>query len=178
MASASTNFEPHGGQRRLIMTLDLAAAPLPTGLPCRAAEPADKPALAGLMLDAYQGTVDYSGETADDALREIELTMSGSYGRFLSDCSFVVAAGGELAAACLVTLLDEGRPDETPLVAFSMTRKGNQRQGIGGALILRSAAALFEKGYPRVALVVTADNTPARRLYEKLGFRPQTTGGA
>jgi ribosomal protein S18 acetylase RimI-like enzyme len=53
-----------------------------------------------------------------------------------------------------------------------MTRKRDQRRGLAAALILRSAAALIEKGYARLALVVAADNLPARRLYEKLGFHP------
>jgi len=154
------------------MVLDLGSAPASTDLACRTVAPSDKEALAALMLDAYQGTVDYEGESLDDALREIDHVCLGSYGRFLSDCSFLLDGDGGISSACLVILLNEGKPDEIPLLAFSMTRKQDHRRGLAAALILRSAAALIEKGYARLALVVTADNTPARRLYEKLGFRP------
>jgi ribosomal protein S18 acetylase RimI-like enzyme len=68
-------------------------------------------------------------------------------------------------------MLNEGKPDETPLLAFAMTRKRDQRRSLSTAVILRSVAALSGLGYSRFSLAVTADNTPARRLYEKLGFR-------
>lgn len=172
MSAGSDKFEPPKDRKRLAMVLDLAAAPRPTDLACRTAAPSDKEALAALMLDAYRGTIDYEDESLDDALREIGHVFSGSYGRFLVDCSFVVAGEAELSSACLVTLLNEGKSDETPLLAFAMTRKLDQRRGLASALILRSAAALSGLGYTRLAIAVTADNVPARRLYEKLGFLP------
>ncbi len=171
MSAGSDKFEPSKSRERLRLVLDLGSAPGPTDSAGRTAAPSDRDALAALMLDAYRGTVDYEGESLEDALQEIDRVCSGSYGRFLSDCSFVFDGEEGLSSACLVALLNEGKPDETPLLAFAMTRKRDQRRGLSSALILGSAAALREKGYPRLALVVTADNTPARRLYEKLGFR-------
>jgi GNAT superfamily N-acetyltransferase len=146
--------------------------PVSTDLACRTVAPSDKEALAALMLDAYQGTVDYEGESLDDALREIGHTLSGSCGRFLSDCSFVLDGDEGISSAYLVTLLNEGKPDETPLLAFAMTRKRDKRRGLATALIPRSVAALSGLGYSRLSLAVTADNHPARRLYEEFDFRP------
>ncbi len=173
MSAVSDKFEPPEDRSRLRLVLDLGCAPGPIDLACRTAAPSDQEALAALMLDAYRGTVDYEGESLDDALREIGHTFSGSYGRFLSDCSFVFDGEAGLSSACLVTLLNEGKPDETPLLAFAMTRKCDQRRGLSSALILRSVAALSGLGHPRLSLAVTAANVPARRLYEKLGFRSQ-----
>jgi GNAT superfamily N-acetyltransferase len=175
LSAGSDKFEPPKDRERLALVLDLATAPRPADLACRAAAPSDKEALAALMLDAYRGTVDYDDESLDDALREIGHVFSGSYGRFLPDCSFVVADEAELSSACLVTLLNEGKPDETPLLAFAMTRKRDQRRGLASALMLRSAAALSGLGYSRLSLAVTADNSPARRVYDRLGFKPRKT---
>lgn len=172
MSAGSDKFEPPKGRKRLRLVLDLVSAPGPTDIACRTAAPSDRETLAALMLDAYRGTVDYDDESLDDALREIGHTLSGSYGRFLSDCSFVLDGEAGLSSACLVTLLNEGKPEETPLLAFAMTRKRDQRRGLSSALIQCSIAALSGLGYSRLSLAVTADNTPARRLYEKLGFRP------
>jgi RimJ/RimL family protein N-acetyltransferase len=172
VSAGSDKFEPPKDRKRFRLVLDLDSAPGPTDLACRTAAPSDREALAALMLDACRGTIDYDGESLDDALREIDHVCSGSYGRFLSDCSFVFDGEAGLSSACLVTMLNEGKSDETPLLAFAMTRKQDQRRGLASALILRSVAALCGLGYSRLSLAVTADNTPARRLYEKLGFRP------
>jgi len=170
--SGTSDFDRPRGLERLMLVLDLAGAQPPAGFDCRPVAPSDTQQLAELMLDAYRGTVDYNGETLADALKEVECTLSGSYGRFLPECSFVVAGEDELASATLVTLPGEGRPDKCPLLAFAMTRKCHQRQGMSAALVRRSAAALREWGYSRVELVVTAANAPARRLYARLGFQP------
>ena len=172
MSAGTDKFEPPKDRKRLRLVLDFVSAPGSTDLACRSVAPSDKEALAALMLDAYRGTIDYDGESLDDALREIDHVCSGSYGRFLSDCSFVLDGEAGLNSACLVTLLNEGKPDETPLLAFAMTCKRDQRRGLSSALILRSVAALSGLGYSRLSLAVTADNHPARRLNEKLGFRP------
>jgi len=151
--------------------LDLTGDLPATEICGRTVVPTDKEPLAELMLDAYRGTVDYANETLADAVNEIEHTMSGSYGRFLAGCSFVVAGEDGLSSATLVTLADEGTRSECPLLAFAITRKRDQRRGLASALILRSAAALRGQGHRRLGLAVTADNEPARRLYARLGFR-------
>jgi ribosomal protein S18 acetylase RimI-like enzyme len=169
--TGTSNFEPPPGKERWGLMLNLTGDLPAPGVCGRAVVPADKEALAELMLDAYRDTVDYNNETLADAILEIEHTLSGSYGRFLAGCSFVVADEARLSSATLVTLPDEGMPSECPLLAFAITRKRDQRRGLASALILRSAAALREHGYRRLGLAVTAGNEPARRLYAQLGFR-------
>jgi ribosomal protein S18 acetylase RimI-like enzyme len=46
-----------------------------------------------------------------------------------------------------------------------------QRLGVGARLIGAAESLLLERGFERVELCVESDNPPARRLYEKLGYR-------
>ena len=128
--------------------------------------PNDLTPLAELMLDAYRGTVDDEGATLEDALKETRTTLSGRYGRLQWEHSFLVEEGGEALCASLVTSFEGA-----PLLAFSMTRPSHKRQGLAGALILESARSLREAGHEKLLLFVTEENLPARKLYEKLGFR-------
>ena len=124
--------------------------------------------LARLMWAAYQGTVDYDGETLEDANKEIEHTFEGGYGALLSDCSFVISdeSGELLVSAILITLYQEA-----PLLAFSMTHPDYKRQGYGRILVREAMAALTEAGYSEVYLSVNGANEPALGLYRSFGFR-------
>jgi ribosomal protein S18 acetylase RimI-like enzyme len=128
----------------------------------------DMPDLSRLMLDAYRGTIDYEGETLDDAAAEIRGTLGGQYGPFLRDCSFAVEESDELVAACLVTWSDILK---APFLAYSITRPDRQSQGLAAFLIKTSVNALLARGHRELHLVVTEGNAPAQHLYEKLGFR-------
>ena len=70
-----------------------------------------KAALAGLMLDSYKGTVDYEGESLEEAHAEISNLMDGKYGIFLGEHSFLYWEEDVLVSATLVTL-SEGTPLE------------------------------------------------------------------
>lgn len=47
----------------------------------------------------------------------------------------------------------------------------HRRQGLGAALTATAGAAAFESGVDWVSLGMYADNSPARRVYERLGFQ-------
>jgi GNAT superfamily N-acetyltransferase len=128
--------------------------------------PADEHGLAGLMLEAYRDPADDEGATFEDALKEVLHTLSGGYGDFLWEHSFLAEEGGEALSASLVTSFESA-----PLLAFSMTHPSRKRRGLAGALILKSARSLREDGNQRLMLFVSEGNLPARRLYEVLGFR-------
>lgn len=153
--------------RRLRLTIDLAR-PLPQAPSdplARPPTPADAGALAGLMLDAYRGTIDDAGETADDAAAEIARLLAGAYGAFDSHASELVLRDGAVASATLLTTYEGA-----PLIAFSMTRPAWQRRGLARAGLLRALARLRARGLPRARLAVTDGNTPAQALYASLGF--------
>jgi GNAT superfamily N-acetyltransferase len=152
------------------MSLSLEALPervgrsKPSGV--RRIRSGDEQGLAELMLEAYRGTADDEGATLEDALEETRATLSGRYGDLLWEHSFLVQEDGEPLCAALVTSFEGA-----PLLAFSMTRPSHKRQGLAGTLILQCARSLSDAGYEKFLLFVTEENLPARKLYEKLGFR-------
>jgi ribosomal protein S18 acetylase RimI-like enzyme len=46
-------------------------------------------------------------------------------------------------------------------------------KGIGKILIEKAETYCREKGYPRILLMVSAENQPAIRLYTKTGFKTE-----
>jgi GNAT superfamily N-acetyltransferase len=148
------------------LRLSLPAGLIPEKGNLESVSGADPAALAELMLDSYKGTVDYEGESLEDARIEISNLIEGKYGHFLGEHSFLYWEEGELASATLVTLL-EGRP----LLAFSMTRSSHKRRGHATALILATADSLAKAGYGCLDLWVTESNKAAINLYRKLGFK-------
>jgi predicted GNAT family acetyltransferase len=131
----------------------------------------DIPALGELMLTAYKGTIDYEGETVEDAISEIQNTLQGKYGLFLNECSFLIE-GDTILSACLVVLSDHMK---APLLVYSMTCPTTQNQGMATFLIKQCCNALLAKGYHELYLVVTQGNAAAQHVYQKIGFQPVRT---
>lgn len=131
----------------------------------RRPRPDDLDALAALMFSSYRGTVDYTGESIEDARREIEKTFAGAHGIFLPQHSYVVERGPSLASASLIT-----RPGRWPLLAFAMTAPSWKRTGLARATIKNVMNDLFEAGDTRLDLVVNPQNEAAVALYVDLGF--------
>jgi ribosomal protein S18 acetylase RimI-like enzyme len=122
--------------------------------------------LAALMVDAYDGTVDW--EDGDDeavAEQEIRATLNGKYGSFLSTASGVIVDQvGKPISALFVS--DIGG---LPTILFVYTSKNVAGRGMASKLIRNAGYRLNEMGFQEVSLFVSEDN-PARSLYEKLGF--------
>jgi len=127
----------------------------------------DAEALGELLYEAYLGTVDYEGETSEEAFEEAVGTLAGKYGPVDFDASFVIEADDRLLSATVVTAF---APLDAPLLAFAMTRPEAQRRGLARDLIRRTLSSLAESGHGQVGLFVSPENAPALRLYEGLGF--------
>jgi GNAT superfamily N-acetyltransferase len=127
----------------------------------------DLPALGALMWDAYRGTPDEgdAGDGVASATEEIRLTFDGWHGPFLPEASFIAEQDGRPVAAALVTVWRD-----VPLLAFVFTAKSHTGRGLARRLIRATMGALAERGYRRLSLAVTEDNTRARALYESMGF--------
>jgi ribosomal protein S18 acetylase RimI-like enzyme len=71
--------------------------------------------------------------------------------------------------------LDRGRDDASVFGVAALTvLEAYRRKGIGEALMRALLRGAAESGLREVWLSVRPDNTPALRLYEKLGFVPDT----
>lgn len=121
--------------------------------------------IAHIMLDAYMDTVDYEGESYEDAYGELKNVVNDGYGKYIENASFLIEQEGEAASAILINLFRE-----QPLITYIFTAKKYSNQGHASTLIKSSIKALQEMGYKEVILYVTEENTNAVALYRKLGF--------
>jgi RimJ/RimL family protein N-acetyltransferase len=154
--------------QRWMLRLRLQAQDTPADPTARPPTPADAPALAELMLDAYRGTVDDEGETPEEARAVLQQWERGDFGQPLWAVSELIEREGRVVAATLVTLWQD-----LPLVAFVMTHPDWQRQGLARAGLQRVMHRLWAGDETALRLVVTASNVPAMALYEQLGFVPE-----
>jgi L-amino acid N-acyltransferase YncA len=155
---------------RLLSDLDPREALSPDGrLSVRPAVPADSGALAALMIAAYRGTIDYDGETVEEALQEVEAYLAGERGGPpLLDVSRLAFAGPQLVGACLA---GEWEERQLPLISYVMTRAEWKKQAVAGRLLWAVLQALRERGYREARAVITEGNIPSERLFGRLGFQ-------
>ena len=144
----------------------IAAKPPPIGV-VRLLKRTDDRKLGQLIYQAILGTVDDKGESPEEVEDEIRRTLSGCYGPIIWEASFVAMEQERLIGACVITDYKGLRP----LLAFCAIRPDLQRHGVATDLMLRSILALRSAGYERLCLEVTEANTPAVKLYKKLGFK-------
>ncbi len=155
-------------RHRFVLAAPVVQRPVADDARSRPPTPADAPALAALMLDAYRDTIDDEGESLEDAREEVQRLFAGDYGPMLWAVSELTERAGRVVSATLLTTF-EGRP----FVAFMLTAPAHQGRGLGRAGLLRAINRLAAAGETVVRLVVTQGNAPAERLYERLGFRPE-----
>lgn len=159
-----------GPHRRFVLAAPVRrrAAPVPpAGHVVRPPTPADADALAGLMHQAYAGTIDDEGETLDDTRAVVAQYFAGEFGPPMPAVSEVTEHQGALLAATLLTQWWGG-----PFLAFMITAPQAQRQGLARAGLTRAINRLAAGDEPWLRLMVTAGNTRAEALYASLGFVP------
>jgi GNAT superfamily N-acetyltransferase len=154
--------------KRIPMSLELAPQTYVQEWPTRAVEAEDENDLAILLYASFRGTIDDEGEPFSAAVREIEKTMAGDYGRLIPECSFVIESGEFISSACLISWYE---PVDGPFVVFTMTRPESKGQGLARYLLEKSINALIERGDRQLTLIVTEGNQPAQHLYAALGFK-------
>jgi ribosomal protein S18 acetylase RimI-like enzyme len=111
--------------------------------------------------------------TADEVLADPR------YARYLEgwprpgDCGFVAEEDGPVGAAWYRTFTAESPglgfvADDVPELAIAVVAS-RRHEGIGRQLLSELIKASVAQGYPALSLTV-AEQNPARRLYESLGF--------
>ena len=112
--------------------------------------------------------------TADEWIEYVGslLTTTGC-GRFVPALSFVAPAAdaSELDGAVVVTDLS-ARTAHVAQIAVDPVARG---RGLGRRLLDRSMSAAASSGYARMTLLVAASNGAALALYERAGFRDQSS---
>jgi GNAT superfamily N-acetyltransferase len=127
----------------------------------------DIPLLAELMIDAYRNTIDYDGETIEEALIEVRSYFDGRDGAPILGCSFLHFDQRQLTSACLLGWWQEKR---SPLVSYIMTGAGWKNQGLASALLQEALRASADCGDTGVLAVVTEGNIPSESLLRHAGF--------
>ena len=122
--------------------------------------------IAHTMVDAYTETIDYEGESAEDAAGEVQNVLQDGYGRYMQEASFLIEGDASVASAIMINLFQG-----SPMVTYVFTAKKYSRQGHAKSLLLKSIAVLKDNGYKELSLYVTEGNDSAIKLYTKLGFR-------
>lgn len=135
----------------------------------RTVQTADASLLAELMVDAYRDTIDYDGETFDDALSEVNAFLAGERGgQPCLQMSFLAFADSHLVGACLTS---EWHERQAPIIAYVMTSANWKKHGLGRLLLHRALKALIEKGYAEARAVITDGNQPSENLFLQFGFQ-------
>ena len=128
---------------------------------------ADQKILAELMLDSYRDTIDYDGETIEDAMHEVESYFSSQDSTWLKS-SWLAFIENDLACASLVGFWKDRN---SPIIAYVMTASQHKGKRLATIGVSRSIESLTEKNYTKVYAVITEGNVPSERVFTRLGFR-------
>lgn len=129
--------------------------------------------LVPLVLAAYPpGHVDHQGDDRAVEEAELRLLLEGELvGPYLAGASAQITAGdGQVVAAVIVNRAGGEAPLGGPWVSQVLRQPGDRWAGLGALALRHALAALAAAGETSLGLAVT-DGNPARRVYERLGFR-------
>ncbi|MGZ3733280.1 MAG: GNAT family N-acetyltransferase [Parachlamydiaceae bacterium] len=152
---------------RILMKADLSAWVDYNDLGFRKIAATDSFALGEVMYEAYKGTIDYEGETLEEARSEIIDTLRGKYGKVIENACLVTEENGFITSAVIFNWFEK---ENMPLLTFTMTRASHKGKGLAKKLLKSGLAALAKEGYKDCCLVVTDGNEPAVSIYKSLGF--------
>ena len=144
-------------------TLRRSGHDLPSNLTVRTPTKDDRLALADLMMSAYIGTIDYDGETHDQAVQEVD----GWFDRdtYLATSRVAVDSGGEIVAAILNSTWDE-----VAMVGYVMTSAERKGEGIASALVDLAVDAMLDDDFDEVTAWITDGNLPSEAIFARAGF--------
>ncbi len=159
---------------RLLMIADLRAEGIarPTLKESRPLVREEVEALADVIVEAYR---DHPGRdlhvevrSHEGAVAFLESAMVGAFGTTRAAFTRVVQRDGRIVAGLVGSEIAPG----VGFVLQVVVEPPYQNRGLGAVLLREVAQCFCEAGFRQIALGVTVGN-PARRLYERLGFRQQ-----
>ncbi len=127
----------------------------------------DEPALTELQNIAFGENWGFSPNTVEQITARVANNRGGP------ESILFIVEDGEPAAYNWTMLDDAPSPESERAGVISMTgvHPRYRGRGIGRAVVAAGIAHLVVRGASAIYLEVDADNTPARELYLKLGFR-------
>ncbi|USN48515.1 MAG: GNAT family N-acetyltransferase [Pseudobdellovibrionaceae bacterium] len=129
---------------------------------------ADHVELGHVMYEAYLGTIDYSGESIEEAIEEVNGTLEGKYGKIINEACLQTKVEDEIASAIVCNILEKSG---LPMITFAMTKAKFKGKGFSKKLIKEALMRLKDLGYKKCLLFVTDGNEPALSIYKKMGFQ-------
>jgi ribosomal protein S18 acetylase RimI-like enzyme len=126
--------------------------------------------LARHLLVSFEGTVDDQGEDLAQWQLELEEAFQGKYGPLLTEHSFYHGDSDDITGSVIVALFRD-----IPLVIYLAVESMNRGTGLAQELMQRMLDSFIGTDYQHVFLVVTDENSAAKRLYERLGFEAAGT---
>ena len=129
---------------------------------------ADQQILAEVMLDSYRDTIDYDGETINEALHEVESYFSGQ----LENSAWLNSSwlGFKEANLACASLVGFWKDRNAPIISYVMTNSRWKGKHLATMGVLRSLQSLVENGHSKVYAVITEGNIPSERVFTRLGF--------
>ena len=122
----------------------------------------DVDGLAQLMLDAYRDTIDYEGETLDDATTVVQQLVDREDP--LWEHSRAVQVNQTIVSAALITCFQG-----VPLLSYVVTHPDHQNHGYARLAVSSALASLTAVGHSEAVWYVTEGNTASEALSHSLG---------
>jgi len=142
------------------------------GLSMRAIVADDLEALAQLMLDAYEGTIDSEGETIVEARDEVGGWIEHEWPDAV--CSQVSTIGFDPDGDAVCAVLVSPWESDEVLIGYVITTPAAKGRGLGGALVEHVLDQLPSLDITTVRAAITVGNTPSERLFDSAGFATGT----
>ena len=129
------------------------------------------------QFQAYTGTIDqilFNSSDSKERLGFVRRMMDGKYGSVLKDASHVLIEGNKLIGASVCTDYRKLGNTKSSLLVDIFVAKEFRGKGYASKLLDMSLNGLKKLGFEDCQLWVSEGN-PARKLYEKEGFRESGT---
>ncbi|MEU9849891.1 GNAT family N-acetyltransferase [Streptomyces sp. NPDC047985] len=160
--------------RNMIKDLGPTAPPLPEGVAARPMTPEEFARWSEAAVDRYARSWSDRGVPPEQAMRKSrsDHTRDLPNGQSTAGAHFhVLVHGGEVVGHVWVTVRETGRGEPAGYVFDVEVSEGSRGHGFGRALMLQAERIALGAGARSLGLHVFAENTPALRLYESLGYR-------
>ncbi|WP_088891783.1 GNAT family N-acetyltransferase [Leptolyngbya ohadii] len=145
---------------------------LPSGYQLRPGSGLDRALLVKFMQRTYQEL--FPGHDVAHLAQTVEQYFSTEAPLFWVELSGAPPRSNPLGCLWMGTAIDQIQGDRYPYIFLLYVHPDHRHQGIGTALMQKVEDWAKERGDRQVGLQVFVQNQAALRLYEKLGYQPQS----